>query len=496
LGISLFVVPNVARADVSLLVLEAVGMAGEYTGSGHTAIYLSNICADGPVDLRLCQAGERGVVISNYPSFGDKGTAEWMAVPLMPYLYGVEDEKDIPLYANGDIRNFLRETYRQKHLRTFVQDDAAGTMPKGGWKMMLTAAFNRDVYSFNVQTSVEEDAKFLKEFNSVPNKGKFNSLSQNCADFAKRLINGYFPGAARRDVINDFGITTPKAVARSFTGFASSRPERLFHITKYSQVAGSIWRSFDNRNFTEIAFKSKKYVIPSLIFKPSLLAIFAGTYLLTGRFNVHDAYKEFANAQIARLNFDRRLREENGSGPSATDTPRVEVEDKIDVERSGLFGSRQVWDGYKTAFAPILRNAIAQGLFQDPNEVKTFFRDLELQSEPAYDANNALILQVNYYGEKRVLGITRHNILNADSDRELALKLMLAKINAELNASEKNRSSLDDFNESWRLMRQLSTPDPWSSLPGIEKSRGRFLKTPPKTTTKRKFELFVRAITH
>ncbi len=62
-------IPNVARADVSLLVLEAMGGAGEFTGSGHTAIYFSNICADGPTRLRLCQPGERGAVIISYPSF-------------------------------------------------------------------------------------------------------------------------------------------------------------------------------------------------------------------------------------------------------------------------------------------------------------------------------------------------------------------------------------------------------------------------------------------
>jgi len=494
--ISLFFVPSVVRADVSLLVLEAVGMAGEYTGSGHTAIYLSNICADDPVTLRLCNNGELGVVISNYPSFGDKGSAEWMAVPLLAYLYGVENENEIPLYANGEVRNFVRETYRQRRLRGFIPDDAAGTMPKGGWKMMLTAAFNRDVYSFNVQTTVEEDAKFLKEFNSVPNNGKFNSFSRNCADFAKRLINAYFPGAAKRDVLNDFGITTPKAVARSFSGYASGRPERLFHINKYTQISGPIWRSFDNRNFTEMAFKSKKYVIPSLIFKPSLIPIFAGTYLLTGRFDIHNAYKEFATPRIAQLNMDRRLSSEKRGGPSADDSPNNKNVDKIEVERASLFGTKQIWKEYRAAFAPIMRNAIAQGLFQDAKEVQTFYRDLELNSEPAHDKDGFLILKVNYYGEDRSLGITHINIADDHSDRELALKLMLAKINADLIAAEKDRSSLQEFSNSWRLMRQLSTPDPWTSLPKVDRSRGRFLKTPPKTTTKRKFELFVRAITH
>src|SRR5687768_3719505 len=104
--ILIFLVPEVVRADVSFFLLEGVGVAGEFTGSGHAAIYLSNICSDGPVELRLCQPGETGVVISNYPAFGKNAAYEWIAIPVIPYLYGVENEKDIPLYANGKIRRF------------------------------------------------------------------------------------------------------------------------------------------------------------------------------------------------------------------------------------------------------------------------------------------------------------------------------------------------------------------------------------------------------
>jgi hypothetical protein len=135
--------------------LESVGVAGEFIGSGHTSIYFSNICADTPTRLRLCHPGEQGAVISTYPNLSKDSTHEWMAVPVMSYLYGVEHERDIPLYSNGKVRNFLRETYRKKHLGTIVSDKADGTMPEGGWRTMLTMAFNRDIYSFNVKTTIE-----------------------------------------------------------------------------------------------------------------------------------------------------------------------------------------------------------------------------------------------------------------------------------------------------------------------------------------------------
>lgn len=499
LVLMLVFVPDVARADVSLLVLESIGVAGEFTGSGHTAIYLSNICADTPVNLRLCRAGEQGVVITSYPAFSKDAPQEWLAIPITPFLYGVEDKKDIPLYANGEVRTLLRETYRKKHLGAIVADSADGTMPLGGWRTMLTMAFNRDIYGFNIKTTIEEDARFLKEFNSLPNKNEFSTFTSNCADFTRKVINRYFPGATRRDMINDFGITTPKAVARSLTGYATNRPERLFNITKYPQVAGPIWRSYDNRNFTEHAFRSKKYLVPSLIFDPPLLAIFSGAYFITGRFNVHRTYEKHATPQIAQLNLDKSLlKKAKRAEHSAGVTSLKEIAGNKEIERSKLLGTKQTWDAYRANFAPLLKNAIAQGLFLNKKEVRTFFRDLELQSDPAFDANGAPVLRVRYYGEERALGITHNNILSANSDKELAYKLMLAKISANLNASEKNRSSLTEFRADWDLMRQLSIGYGASSetFSKPKRNRRRFLETPVPTSFSHKLKKSFINITH
>lgn len=483
----LLFIPTTARADVSLFLLESVGVAGEFTGSGHTAIYFSNICAEGPTRLRLCQPGEQGAVISNYPDFGKISSQEWMAIPVISYLYGVEHERDIPLYANGKVRNFLRENYRKKNLAGIVPDNPDGTMPEGGWRTMLTMAFNRDIYSFNVKTTIEEDAQFLREFNSSTGKGEFNSLTRNCADFARKVINRYFPGAARRDVINDFGITTPKALAKSLTSYATDRPQRLFNITKYSQVSGPIWRSYDNRSFTEKALTSKKYLIPSVVFYPPVFAVFAGAYLTTGRFNVDRTYREYATPGIARLNLDKQVRDESQDESHASEISLKQIAERKKAERARLFGDRQLWEGYKANFTPVLKGAIAEGLFQDKEELTTFFRDLEIQSEPSFDADGAPILKVRYYGEERILGITRHNILSTSSDQELAYKLMLAKIYANLNAPEKDRVSLEEFRADWELMRGLSARLAASSknLPALAKKRGRFLQEPIKTDAKR-----------
>ncbi len=451
--------PGQARADISMFILESVGVAGEFTGSGHAAIYFENICADETVRLRLCEPGEQGAVISSYPSLGGNLSQEWIAIPLIPYLYGVEDPENIPLYANGKVREFLRDNYRKRHLRSIIPDGPGGATPEGRWQAMLSMAFNRDIYSFNVKSSREEDARFLEEFNKLPMKAKFNTFSQNCADFVKKVMNTYFPGSTKRDFINDFGIATPKALAKSFTGFARSRPQRMFHITKYSQVTGTIWRSHDNRNFTEKAITSKKYIIPSLVFYPPVFAAFAGAYLLTGRYDVHRTYKKYPSAEFARLKMaERTQKKARKQNPDAVAALR-EIAKNKEAEKLRLLGNKQTWNQYKVWFNTILNAAIQQRIFQDQKEVQTFFKDLELMSTPALDDNGAPILRVRYYGRERVLGITRNNIADATTDRELAYKLMLAKIYTELNAKEKNRTSLEEFRSDWELMGQLVLND-------------------------------------
>ncbi len=492
---TMIMAPVAARADVSLLVLESIGVSGEFTGGGHAAVYLSNICSDDAIHLRPCGVGEEGVVISSYPHFVNGTTYKWMAVPLTAYLYGVTKMKNVPIYANGKVRDFLREAYRRDHMNGIVPRSPDGTVPAGGWRLMLTAAFNRDVYGITVQTSAEEDAVFLRQFSSEPNQGNFSVFTNNCADFARKTINKYFPGAVHRDWLNDFGITTPKSDMRSLLKYAEKSPSRLMYMSRFSQIPGPIWRSSDNRNFSEMAVRSKKYLIPALIFDPPVAAIFAATYLLTGRFDIHKSYAKYPNAEVARLRRQKEFRNDLRIMNFVDRDPVTSVKDRIRQETNAVLGDQQTWNAYRAAFVPILNNAVEKGLFKDAKEVETFFRDLELQSEPALDENGLLVLKVRYYGGERILGITRYNLLAPGSDKELALKLTLARLNADLNADEKNRCSLQDLMSDWRVVRQLTTGES-PIFANIDRTRGRFVTSPPKESAKSKIKKLVIAITH
>src|SRR5580692_9833063 len=89
-----------AHARVTLLLEEPYSYDGAFAGTGHAAVYLSNICAESPVSLRRCLPGESGVVLSRYHRIAGY---DWIAVPLYPYLYAVDKPQDIPLFADGKL---------------------------------------------------------------------------------------------------------------------------------------------------------------------------------------------------------------------------------------------------------------------------------------------------------------------------------------------------------------------------------------------------------
>src|ERR1700755_1768063 len=117
-----------AGADVAVLLEEPYSYDGAFAGTGHAAVYLSNICADSPVSLRRCLPGESGVVISRYHHIAGY---DWIAVPLYPYLYAVGKPEDVPLFADVKLEAALRDRYRRENLEQMVPDGPGGDTPPG-----------------------------------------------------------------------------------------------------------------------------------------------------------------------------------------------------------------------------------------------------------------------------------------------------------------------------------------------------------------------------
>lgn len=278
----LFAGASFAHADATFLLQEPYGRLGALSPTGHAAIYLSRICAESPAVLRRCAPGETGAVISRYRSAAGR---DWIAVPLIPYLYAVDDPAQAPASVDADAANLLRDDYRRRHLSDLFRDGPEGKDPGGSWIELVGAAYNRKIYAFQIETTEAQDDKLLEQLNSRPNKKRFNFLFNNCADFARRIMNSYFPGAVRRSYIADMGLMTPKQIAKSLVKYGIRNPDIQLSVYVIPQVPGDIHRSAAVHGVAESLLKTKKYVVPLAFFHPFLVGGIATAYFVKGRFN-------------------------------------------------------------------------------------------------------------------------------------------------------------------------------------------------------------------
>jgi hypothetical protein len=287
---------SVLRADATLFVQEPYGVFGAINPTGHASVYLSRVCAETPVVLRRCDPGEPGIVISRYRNLSGY---DWIAIPLIPYLYAVEDITSIPEQADSETVAYLRDRYRRKYLREIVPDGPGGKTPKGSWVELIGAVYNRKIYGFQIETTEEQDEDLISVLNSRKNKSHFNLFFNNCADLARRILNLYYAGAIRRNYIADAGITTPQQIAKcliSYSKHHSGLPLSAFFLP---QIPGSRRPSHRVDGVCAALVKSKKYILPLAAFHPWVAGTILAVYLANGRFNVaHYAETEYAPVDL------------------------------------------------------------------------------------------------------------------------------------------------------------------------------------------------------
>lgn len=248
-----------AHASVTLFLEEPYGTFGGMNPTGHAAVYLSNVCAASPVSLRRCKEGEHGVVISRYHRVGGY---DWIAIPLLPYLYAVNRPDEVPLTVTiQDVRS-LRDSYRRANLEAIVPDAEDGSTPKGDWTQLVGSAYDRTIYAFGIESTEEQDDALIKKLNSRSNKTHFNLFFFNCADFARKAVDLYYPHAIHRSLLNDAGIMTPKQAARSLVSYRKHHKDLQFSILIIPQVEGTVPRSTAVRGVFESLAKSKRYALP------------------------------------------------------------------------------------------------------------------------------------------------------------------------------------------------------------------------------------------
>ena len=268
-----------AQAQGALLLEDAAGFSSVLSPSGHVALYFARICADTPTRLRRCGPDELGTVISRYE--GIKGR-DWLAIPLLPHLYAVEDPLAVPSRVNHKTVAELRQTYHDAQLTVL------GDVPKGGrlmpgWNQLVGMAYERRIYAFRFETTPDQDDALIARLNDSPQVPHFNFITRNCADFVSDILNEYFPGGFKRRILPDAGITMPRQTAYQLERYARKHPEIHLQLMEIPQIPGYRRESGFSKSIAG-SFVFTGDVIPLGLLNPYVAAGLVADYLIWGRY--------------------------------------------------------------------------------------------------------------------------------------------------------------------------------------------------------------------
>jgi hypothetical protein len=267
------------HAQAAFLMEQPYGFFGALNPTGHDAIYFERICAETPVQLRRCHQGEMGTVIARYQGIDGY---DWIAIPLIPYLYSVEDVANVPDHVDREMVTRLRDRYREAHLLSLGAHLSPGNFVHGGWTQLIGVAYERRIYAFRFATTEEQDDAVIARLNAGANHSDFDLLFSNCADFARQILNSYFPHDFRRSIFPDAGMTTPKQIASKLVRYGRKHPETQLAVFEIAQIPGYRRLSHANKNIDE-SFVTTAYAIPITILNPWLAGGLFVDYLVRGR---------------------------------------------------------------------------------------------------------------------------------------------------------------------------------------------------------------------
>jgi hypothetical protein len=125
----------------------------------------------------------------------------------------------------------------------------------------------------------------MRQLNAGPNRSHFNLLFANCADFARVVLNIYFPRTFRRSIFPDAGMTTPKQIAYKLVRYARKHPETQLTVFEISQVPGYRRHSRAIKGIDE-SFVTTLYAVPIIVANPYLAGGLFVNYLVRGRYHL------------------------------------------------------------------------------------------------------------------------------------------------------------------------------------------------------------------
>jgi hypothetical protein len=280
----------------------------------------------------------------------------------------------------------------------------------------------------------------IRKLNSSPNRSHFHLVSRNCADFAKDVLNFYYPKSLHRSLVADAGITTPKQMAKMLTRFSDRHPELAFSRLIIAQVPGSMPRSSPVHGVVESFFKAKKYIVPSVVFSPIFAGCVAAVYVGTGTGHFEPA----RNALVFVV----------GSDP----------ERPLDRED-------------RRAYQLQLKHFLAGAYPEKPERnVDKLWERLQSRAKTTVDDQGRPVLQLQVGDSLVELGLAADNVLNGNAPPQLVRQILAARLQSELRRRSALQISETEIDRDWQLLQRTmpesDTPFTTRSVQRSENARG------------------------
>ena len=419
----------------------------QYTHAGHALVYLSGVCAETPVEARLCRPGEQGTVVTTYPNFKEDKAYGWNLVPMSLYLRGTEDPGSTILYAATAVKVAYEAHARERYFKAVCAGGHCPEEPHSYWRNLVATTVDRDVFVYAVHTTQAQDAAVVEWLNRDVNENHYNGLTHNCANFVSALVNSIFPHAVHRDPLNDLGMMGPKAAARSFTHWALRRPELGFYSMHFAQMPGDLPRTGVACSGTETGIHMKKYLLPAAaIGDHEVAGSFFVAYFFTGRFGLYKEYERHPTREGVGLETAEKQAKTMG------DAERMgTLKDAMKEQRDGVLGDAAEWTEYRRRFAEIRASGEAADAAIERKRVfpKTY-RDGAIDVDAAGGAWMTLAVD----GAWKRVGISSGTMLAEGSDPMLAFQIMLGRVQYALKQKGHMRETILEFRADWTLLEE------------------------------------------
>ena len=344
---------------------------------------------------------------------------DWVAIPLIPYLYATDRPEDVPLFSDARMTAFLRDRYRRTYLEVIAPDLKDGAAPGGNWYELVGSSYDRTIYGFEIETTPEQDLALIRKLNSSPNRSHFHMVSENCADFAKSIINFYYPHALHRSVVADVGITTPKQMAKMLIKYSARHPGLDFSRVVMPQVPGSMPRSTTVHGVVDAFFTSKKYIVPSAVVSPIFAGCVAAVYV--------------------------------GSGASRFDPAQNAMVYVVGGEPQSPLDHEDL-RAYQHQLKHFLAGAYPE---EGQRKVEKNWAKLQSHATAGVDEDGHPILRMQV-GEHVVdIGISADNLFVGDAPPQLVQQLLEARLASELSRSPHGITDIEVARD-WQLLQKVS----------------------------------------